>query len=190
MLQSYFFLLRLNVRTFVTLLQLLQPDLECYAIDDRPAEADKYTTLADKITGTARRILPALRLYSSWFLTNCAVLAAEVGDTSLQDHVKQLWRAYARTLTLLASVFPAEYLPSVEYLLEEDEDTIEFRPLISDQTNKIWNLGEKPKARFHDAGIERHHPNIEMLARVRELLVDGLHLTVDEVSLNMFGTVW
>ena len=140
----------------------------------------------DKITTVARRVLPGLRHYSSWLTSRAKLLAAQVGDNSMQVQTKELWKTYANTLTLLASTFPVNVLPELDYLLEEDEDTLGFKPLDCESTTSRYHAGEPGirKPRYHDHGIERHHPNIEMLGRIRDLLIDGLKLQLEEVSLK------
>lgn len=140
----------------------------------------------EKVTAVARRILPALRHYSSWLVSNAALLVAEVGDTSLNVQIKELWKIYANTLTLLAATFPVSDLPNIEYLLEEDVDTVGFKPFTNDRTWKRYFNDEKQeprdrKPKWNDRGVERHHPNIEMLGRIRDFLIDGLTLATDEV---------
>lgn len=180
-LRSYFYFLRLNVKTFFTLLQILQPELERLTEGDdvTARNGERPQQLSDKITAVARRILPGLRLYSTWFTRYWHVLNANVADTLTEVEVQELWKAYAESLTLLASAFPAESLPQDGYMLEEDVDTIGFQPLLSDETKKNWYVNGALKRRWSDPGFERHHPNIEMLMRIRDLLVDGLTLTQD-----------
>jgi hypothetical protein len=179
--RTYFYYLRLNVKTFFTLLQVLQLELERLSEGDDVTNqnGDRTSHLSDKITAVARRILPGLRLYSTWFTRYWHVLNANVADTLTVVEVQELWKAYAATLTLLASSFPADQLPSDNYMLEEDTDTIGFQPLVSPETMRMWynntdnNTTLKPKW----SDLERNHPNIEMLMRVRDLLVDGVTLT-------------
>jgi hypothetical protein len=139
---------------------------------------DRATQLSDKITAVARRILPGLRLYSTWFTRYWNVLNANIADTLNTVDVQELWKAYAATLTLLASSFPVDQLPQEDYMLEEDTDTIGFEPLIHPNTMKLWYNGETMKPKWTD--LERNHPNVEMLMRVKDLLVDGLILTQNE----------
>jgi hypothetical protein len=170
--------LRLNVKTFFTLLQILQPELERLSEgDDVTHSSDRTPQLSDKITAVARRVLPALRLYSAWFSNTYRVLCANVADTLTAVEVQELWKAYAGALTLLASSFPAKGLPNDRYMLEEDTDTIGFQPLVSEE-NRLWYDGTALKKKWTDP--ERSHPNVEMLMRVRDLLLDGLHLVQAE----------
>lgn len=184
--QAYLFFQRFNVSTFFTLLQVLQPELERFAVDDDAMNdaSSRATNGSDRITAVARRVLPGLRHYSSWLISNKAFLLAQVGDTSLTVQIKEMWKTYATTLTLLAATFPVSALPSMDYLLEEDEDTLGFKPFNNDRTKKRYFSpdDEKPKLKWHGSGVERHHPNVEMLGRVRDFLIDGLELALDEVN--------
>lgn len=130
-------------------------------------------------------MLPALRQYSSWLLSNAEILVAQVGDNVLNVQIRELWKIYATTLTLLTSTFSVSELPQVEYLLDEDEDTVGFKPLDNEVTKRRFydeiNLAaQKPK--YHDRGVQRHHPTVEMLGRIRDLLTDGMIQHLDDVS--------
>jgi hypothetical protein len=186
--RTYFMYLRLNVKTFFVLLQVLQPELERLSeADDVTKNGDRSTQLSDKITAVARRTLPGLRLYSTWFSRCWQVLNANIADTLTTVDVQELWKAYAATLTLLASSFPVDQLPAEDYMLEEDTDTIGFQPLVSPNTLKMWYNGENMKQKWTD--LERNHPNVEMLMRVKDLLVDGLMLTqIADAPLDLDGT--
>ncbi|KAH9870013.1 hypothetical protein J1614_006935 [Plenodomus biglobosus] len=186
--RTYFFYLRLNVKTFFILLQLLQPELDRLSEgDDVRQNGERATHLSDKITAVARRILPGLRLYSTWFSRYWQVLNANIADTLTTVDVQELWKAYAATLTLLASSFPVDQLPQESYMLEEDTETIGFQPLISPDTMKLWYDGGVMKQKWTD--LERNHPNVEMLMRVKDLLIDGLLLTQNaEAPLDLDGS--
>jgi hypothetical protein len=143
------------------------------------------------VTVVARRILPALRHYSSWLLTNSASLVArgQDKDTSLSVQIKEFWKIYANTLTLLASTFDVTNLPDVDYLLEEDEDTLGFQPLINEATSRRYlDASGQQKPRMLDPGVERNHPNLEMQYRIREFVIDGLDLVVSKVRST--GLTW
>lgn len=136
------------------------------------------------MTVVARRVLPALRHYSSWLLTNNAELVAQRQnqDTSLAVQIKEFWKIYANTLTLLASTFDVANLPDIDYLLEEDEETLGFKPLVNDATSRRYlDAKGQQKPRMLDPGVKRNHPNLEMLYRIREFVIDGLDLVVNKV---------
>lgn len=176
------FFQRINVKTFFTLLQILLVELERSAVEDSDNKDAK--SKPDKVTIVARRILPALRHYSSWLLTVSPLLVAykEEKDTPLSVQIAEFWKIYANTLTLLALTFEVVNLPDIDYLLEEDEETLGFAPLDQEATSRRYmDTDRKRKPRMHDEGAERSHPNIEMLYRIREFVIDGLDLVVGNV---------
>ncbi|KAL4966820.1 uncharacterized protein BDV14DRAFT_188744 [Aspergillus stella-maris] len=172
------FFQRINVKTYFTLLQILLAEIERFAVED-PNNKDVRLG-ADKVTVVARRILPALRNYSSWLLTvNNYLVAYKEKDTPLAVQLTEFWKSYANTLTLLASTFDVPNLPEVDYLLEEDEETLCFMPLSKGSTSRRYlNANGLQKPSINDPGVERNHPNIEMLYRIREFVIDGLDLVV------------
>ncbi|KAK2766014.1 hypothetical protein FQN54_007529 [Arachnomyces sp. PD_36] len=171
------FFQRINVKTFFTLLQILLPELERFTTDD--CESSKQ----DSVTVVARRVLPAIRQYSSWLLSNYGALVVENmdQDTALHIQIREFWKLYASTLSLLASTFDIGSLPEIHYLLEEDEETFGFMPLMNDETGRrffVTNRQKKPQ--MQDDSVERNHPNDEMLFRIRDFFIDGLYLVVNK----------
>lgn len=180
--QSYYFFLRLNVRMLFMLLQLLQPELDGPGDD---GEVPDVTGNASKgnfevITAVTRRILPALRHYSIWLVMKAPIIVAQVGNASLNVHIREMWSIYCSTLTLLVAAFPPAGLPVVDYLLEEDAATVGFKPFRDSEQCQIYTNDAGLKPRDSDPGIQRSMPNVEMLARVRDLLRDGMVLAVDD----------
>ncbi|KAH1908091.1 hypothetical protein KXW29_006913 [Aspergillus fumigatus] len=176
---SPLFFQRINVKTFFTLLQILLAELERFAVEDSLSKDAKSGP--DKVTAVARRVLPALRHYSSWLLivSHSLVAHKEEKDTPLAVQITEFWKIYANTLSLLASTFDVVHLPEIDYLLEEDEETLGFAPLHKDAASRRYlSATGKQKPRMTDAGVERSHPNIEMLYRIREFVIDGLDLVV------------
>ena len=180
--QAFFFFLRLNVKTFFTLLQVLQPELERFVVEEGNTTLDGPDVGGpERISAVTRRVLPGLRHYSSWLANRSAFLVAQTGDNSLNIQVKEMWKVYANSLTLLAATFPVDSLPSVDYLLPEDEETLGFGPFGTDSARSRYYNGEEIKPRSGDVGVERQHLTTEMLARVRDFLADGVKLALDEV---------
>ncbi|KAF2740747.1 hypothetical protein EJ04DRAFT_507763 [Polyplosphaeria fusca] len=177
--RTYFYYFRLNAKTFFVLLQIFQSELERLSEgDDVTQHGDRNPQLSDKITTVARRLLPGLRLYSTWLVRYWKVLESNMTKTLTEVEVQELWKAYAATLTLLASSFPAEQLPTDQYMLDEDVETLGFQPLVSPETMKVWYNGDVLKQKGTE--LDRKPPNVEMLMRVRDLMIDGLHLVQDE----------
>jgi hypothetical protein len=187
-LSSFFiFFLRLNVRTFFMLLQVLQQELEGFSSQGNRHDSSEDADV-EKLSAVTRRILPALRHYSSWIVKNANILAANLGDPSLEVQKKELWKIYANTMTLLAGTFEIGELVPLEYLLEEDEDTLGFKPFQSNPPSQRYiTLSGSIKPDFHAVGVERAHPNIEMQTRIRGLLVDGLNLAQTKVTLTVIS---
>lgn len=134
----------------------------------------------DKITVITRRVLPALRQYSTWLVSRSRIITG-IPDPAVKVHINELHKMYADVLTRLANFFHARDLPEVSYLLEEDETTIGFKPFQDPNLDPACNLyidGDALKPRITDPGVERSHPNIEMLARVRDIMLCGLTLAV------------
>lgn len=179
-LRSFLLLLRLNVKTFFTLLQILLPELEPYASE---TAAGASQTASERLTATARRILPALRQYSSWLLANSRLLIAMQGDAFISVDLNEFWKIYASALTLLTATFSVVDLPAAEYLLDEDEDTIAFKPLCNEHNHLRYYESETMTLKSRSGGsIERNHPNVEMLARIRGFVTDAVMLTRGQVS--------
>lgn len=157
---------QLNVKTFFTLLQVLLAELECSA---------------EKVTAVAQQILPVLRNYSTWLVSSSELLVKETKDNGLNVQIKEFWKIYANTLTLLTSTFDVADLPVVDYLLQEDEDSLGFSPLISENVMRRYlNDNDQLKPRSSDSRLPA---NAEMLFRIRDFVVDGLELVVHKVGL-------
>ena len=160
------------------------PELERFVSDDTQEDGTGPRTFGSaKLTAVTRRVLASLRQYSSWLVSNASILAAQAGDASLSVEVREFWKIYASTLTLLASTFSVSELPSIEYLLEEDVDTLGFKPFMNEHTTRRYHSAdsESPRPKFYDQGVKRNHPNVEMYGRIRDFLTDGMFLQLQEV---------
>jgi Est1 DNA/RNA binding domain len=180
----FVFFLRFNINTFFTLLQILLREVEqVVAEDDQLGGIIPRKDTPDKISPTVRRILPCLRQYSSWLVSCASNLVALENHEFVGVQVTEFWRIYADALTLLAATFHKADMPDVDYLLEEDEDTIAFTPFTNANTSRryVQTDGLTPRPRSRDQGIQRHHPSVEMLYRVRGLLEDGISLATKQV---------
>ncbi|EMC92340.1 hypothetical protein BAUCODRAFT_38393 [Baudoinia panamericana UAMH 10762] len=179
---AFFYLFRLNIKWYTVLLHAFYDDL---------CNAARKTTdddnLASNLTVTSRLLLPALRLYSSWLTSNIALLAGLAEDDFLKDAIVDLWAAYAHATDILADdqLFGVWALDEyeVDYMLEEDADTVGFHPLHQPPQLlwKNWRAADGTlKPRFSDANVVRFPPDKEMLARVKGLLDDGSYLAHEE----------
>ncbi|EER27270.1 hypothetical protein D8B26_005826 [Coccidioides posadasii str. Silveira] len=153
------FFLQLNVKTFFTLLRVLLAEVE-------------------KLSKPICQILPALRNYSSWLVVNSFILVSKARDSPLGVQIKEFWKIYANTLTLLTSSFSVPDIPYLDYLLQEDRDTLGFSPLMQDGKSPRYvdEQGNIKPRSIGPASVDR--VKAEMLFRVRELVTDGLDLVV------------
>ncbi|KAL8683723.1 MAG: hypothetical protein Q9186_000357 [Xanthomendoza sp. 1 TL-2023] len=163
---------RLNIRTFSALLQSLKNERQ-QAMSE--GNADK----TDCITSSLRRLLPGLRYYSSWLISRVTLLSLHQDDTTLDRFVKEFWTVYAEALSLLIPTIRFETVPRIEYLLEEDEAILGFRPLQQGQMEQKYTISNSTtrKPKCHEVGVERLNPDTEMLCRIRDFLEDALELT-------------
>jgi len=169
---SFVSFLRLNVATFTTLHQVFQPELE-------RAVGERTSNDAENLSAIGRRMLPSLRIYSTWLQVNHPILVNQQAGTAISVLIKQLWQTYANTLSLLAATFSIsmDNFPTLDYLLEEDDDTLGFQPFAQVNGNTTVNWKDEQRGE-----TDRAHPNEEVLARIHFLLEDGKHLCLKEVN--------
>lgn len=144
--------------------------------------------LAQGITATFRRTLPALRVAGKWLRANLKTLAEPVAtrnDDQAASHDLQssaFWAAYSRFMDSLAQTFPARSLPDMDVPLEEDTDLEGFLPL------KKLMFGESGPGSKHGrtnalSAVREDHPNVEQLMRIGDLLADTREVAKSEVRL-------
>ena len=143
-----------------------------------------------KIDKKVRRLLPWVRQLSGWFTSRAALLANDTLDESLNHFLDKLRQHYRKLIANLGQYFPLATLPQLDYLLEEDEVTIGFAPLIKFEESKrlkrryctATNGTLKPRA--HDHGVLRLSSSGEMLGRIKDILEDGSSMQLQHVSLS------
>lgn len=144
---------------------------------------DQIGSSTSEMDPIVQRILPALRHYSSWLLVRAKLLSAQLEEEFFKVEVQELWRAYASILTLLNNVSHKDGTIKIHYLLEEDEEVAGSKLFDDDLVKHRFNFqgSSVRKPKWHNQGVERHDPNLEMLGRVCTLVQDGLNLANDEV---------
>lgn len=191
---AFYSFLRINLRFYTTLLEILQDDL--VQVTRATANLDDVE-LANKILVASARVLPSLRVYSCWLYQNYQLLLGLKSDPTLSGSIEGFWKAYGRTLDLVASNFTIweleNYCP-VPYMLEEDVNTLGFQPLIDEsggKANKVWKHMPSGIAKplFSDRSVVRFSPAEEMLCRVYGFLEDGLFFAhdLDESPIKIQG---
>jgi hypothetical protein len=178
------------------LLQALEPELEESGTGENlPSEESTSTQNHERVTPAMRKIIPALRQYSVWLVSQITVITAPIDDRRNADpYIKELWKNFADILTKLINVFPPQELKSVGYLLEEDESTVGFKPFWNPQYPQDCNpyfdhVSHRIKSRVTDPGVERHLPAMEMQSRIRDIVLCGLVLQPQDQYPNVPMTV-
>ena len=99
----------------------------------------------------------------------------------LKQDLKKMWSIYIRAMNILVTYFAREDLPAIEYLLEEDMETLGFVPF---QTSLLTHRFLKPDMARKPArhNVKRHHPQLEMLGRIRDIVTDAMKISNQEVG--------
>lgn len=161
--------------------------------------------LAQRITATFRRTLPALRIASKWLRANFKYMTQDPELTAIKDSAKatgeevhrgnppnirghstttvQFWQTYAEFLRALSRAFPADKLPSPKLPLEEDVEMRGFLPLKKLMGETAGSPEEKQSVATAQKQ-EQVHPNVEQLMRIADLLEDAQTLVKMEVGLQ------
>ncbi|CAE7092886.1 unnamed protein product [Rhizoctonia solani] len=139
--------------------------------------------LAQRITGTFRRTLPALRIANKWTKANVRYLqqfpledvqeldpASPTLPNTMRPSLALFWRAWSRFDAQLSQAFPLDLLPPVTVDLEEDIDMKGFSPL-------KWDLGSNSSRAAGGNEVASVHPNEEQLMRIGDLIVDAKYVT-------------
>ena len=165
---------------------------------------DGVDDLAQRITATFRRTLPALRIASKWLRANFRYVVqdqefasfqltekkgkgSESGNKKTNNKINghstktlQFWKTYAQFSLALSLAFPANELPSLSAPLEEDIEMRGFSPL-----RNLMGESKISSEKLSDDGVgqsrEQVHPNVEQLMRIADLLDDAQALVAMEV---------
>ena len=180
--RAYFF--KFNVRVFTALLELLHDNVVEYS------EWFHLTCVSadQKITPVMRRVLPCVRIYSSWVMTivHHMVKQYEFYDEffqALRSDLRRFWASYVETLTILVQQFGPDDVLDVGYLLEEDSETIGFAPFqYGSLMHRFLEEGNFRKRDRYNA--LRQSLAKEMLSRIRDLVIDAAVLADDGVGLD------
>ena len=138
--------------------------------DDPAGDTDD---IAQKISATLRRMLPALRMVNKWLRTNYRFYANDEKKQPVEG-VAEFWKVYTRFFTTLGQKFPIEQLTPLETPLDEDLDIRGFLPL-----TKLM-VTDNPAEAVDRAQV---HPNEEQLMRIWDLLGDAKTLAQTKVRL-------
>ncbi|GAB7360021.1 hypothetical protein MBLNU230_g7545t1 [Neophaeotheca triangularis] len=190
--KAFFYSLRLNITTFGALLQLFKDDLRPTL--DKVDDASSLE-LTDKVGAVMARVLPSLRVYSSWLLKNNHFIVSLAAEQFVATQIESFWVTYAKTLDAVTAEFPIwdlEDSPEVTYMLDEDVQSLGMLPLEQDKTTNVWTdtATGALKPKFSELGAQRVSMEEENLARIKDMLVAGLYLANDdeEAPIGLKGT--
>ena len=173
--------MRLNLRTMILLLEALIAKLEYSGKSSATAPTESECV---PLTAKAQRLIPSIRRYSGWLVSQASILN---GDTMDADLASGLGRLYTKTLNLLALHVPSNGRQA-GYLLVEDEKTLGFLPLDNPKCEcarrKYYSdaAGLIAKPRWYNEDITRRDATDETQARVYDIIADGLFLQRQRVS--------
>ncbi|KAL2408091.1 hypothetical protein ABEF95_002196 [Exophiala dermatitidis] len=177
--RSFETLRRMNIATFITFLEPLVEELQAIPSVGRRtpsrASSDPF-----RLTPITRRMLPHLRLYSGWLLSNAQQL---LENETHRPEMATLWRFYAHALSLLRQAFPViQKTPELPYLLDEDGDTLALSPFSSlVKETRLRGADGRTKPVYGEATVGSRSVENEMLYRVKCLIKDGLFLCKKEM---------
>ena len=164
----------------ISFLQSLETSLE---EDLREDVAVKITTSSPaKVPKKCQQLLSPLVIYAMWLVTNWNVVQPVKNQPTLSATVQELWHSFAAVLTLLVRRFPVPSLPMVGYLLPEDEDTLNFPAVQSDNTKDFWlDDGGNIKPRYSARPSNDGQNDTEELARIKTIISCGVRMALAEV---------
>ncbi|KAK5951420.1 hypothetical protein OHC33_007476 [Knufia fluminis] len=182
--QSYFLLQRFNLMTFQSLLKVLAREL------GEPVSEGQDLADLSRLSPVVRRVLPHLRQYSSWFLSNMRDLV-ETKFKSSRRLLEQVSKTYAQALNLLRGNVDVFASSPILHLLDEDEKSLSFSSF-SPQVQQ-WRYLQadkktlKPRRVDDGKGKELVEELAETHLRATDLVVDALKLVMhkDDLGLNV-----
>ena len=132
-------------------------------------------------------LLQWVRQLSAWLTLRVQILSSKTIDDRLDQYFEKLRQSYEKLLCTLFENFPFAMDFEADYLLEEDEATIGFVPLTEFKCERLRSRyyidgTATLKPPWHGKSIQRLKPNEEMLARVGDVLRDGISLSKIDVS--------
>lgn len=179
--------MRTNVRLFCKILQFLQSEFERQASSNSSSVTGDASSKPGKLSTLIRRVVPWARHYSAWLISQPLVLAGETGDDRFNSYALELGTRFARVLNAFISLFAIHEIENVDYLLEEDEDTVGFLPLdtsVEDRRKSRYYHDDfvTRKPNWHDKGTKRLGSTREALGRIRDIIADGAYVANQEVT--------
>ncbi|KAH9941546.1 hypothetical protein B0H21DRAFT_893308 [Amylocystis lapponica] len=174
-----------HIATHLLRLHRVLLEIGIVELAEAPAEDAAEQDLAQRITATFRRTLPALRLSGKWAAAPSTEHTQDgvrernrrTADQATVAGIPEFWQSYASFSTALLRAFPPEKLPACGVPFEEDVEFTGFMPL------------KRPLGRTSSGKPTREevHPNVEQLMRILDLLTDAKVLADAECPILLRG---
>jgi hypothetical protein len=175
----------LNLGVFLMLIRLFSKELLAITTKIGGRLTDVSQSIAH-LTPVCRRVLPCLRLYSAWLLSDLEVIHQAVSVGTHFD-LETFWDEYADCLSYLSEIFPIADFLEVPYLLDEEKDTLYFIPY-NERARRLLHFdgqGAVKLTRDQCNSLlvpDAQRPDMEMLFRIKGLLRIGAYLVKHPVS--------
>lgn len=173
------------------LLQAILPEFEVQGTGDSLPNANEESQQDKKhqnITSVSKRVLPALRQYSSWLVFRAPFIIATADKKPISQYIQEMWRTYARVLTRFLQVFPIEELPVLDYLLEEDKITVGFKPFcdskIPIECSLLNGMDGQLKPRITRHEVPQDVSSFEMKGRIRDIIICAVSMQHTPIDLD------
>jgi hypothetical protein len=179
----------MNVRWIVTLSRLLQSELQEFSKAAAPAKDTGDTKDGESPKGTEKfspfteNLLPLMRIYMAWLYIYRADIVKY--QEHLGGHVFDMYRILAQALTTITKEFNGQQMVASPYLLPEDVMALGMKPFNDPDMASVCRLHlafgkDAFKPHWEDTGLPRNEPDVEMRARVYDLMNCGFSLALDD----------
>lgn len=183
------FILGMNVRWIVALSRLLQSELQEFskaaapAKDTGDAKHGEPRKSGEKFSPFTENLLPLMRIYMAWLYIYRADIVKY--QEHLGGHVFDMYRILAQTLTTITKEFQGQQMVASPYLLPEDVTALGMKPFDESGMASVCRLHlafgkDTFKPHWEDTGLPRNEPDVELRARVYDLMNCGFSLSLDD----------
>lgn len=179
----------MNVRWIVSLGRLLQSELQEFSKAAAPAKdtvdvKDGETHKShEKFSPFTDNLLPLMRIYLAWLYIYRADIVKY--QEHLGGHVFDMYRILAQALTTITKEFQGKQIAASPYLLPEDVVALGMKPFDEPGLASVCRLHlafgkDTFKPQWEDTGLPRNDSDVEMRARVYDLVNCGFSLSLDD----------
>ena len=191
--RAYFTYLRFNLRILLALLQHTDATLDEIFREDLATDVSQNIQVANRETKAAQSCLRLLHLHCFWLTAHAGDISGRSlegsSDPTIPLLAQDVWRIFTAVLNRLVDRFEVNGIEILDYLLNEEELCLGIVSVQSDHTAQSWYIDGKVKKRaseiqnlLNEEKSSRTRQRLEMLARIRDIVTQGVWLAVQEVS--------